>query len=160
MSADAPVAKGVVSAAILGLVKTELSSLVTTPEGLAITALMISILIFNLREPDHKANRYNLEDLKANPTFQNIFKFVYYFYLDGLIGHKRITSSAKVGDDGKTIVVKPGVPARGLLGAISDITKPVADTLAFAALSGAFLKTGGEGLLEWIAAQKVLRLVD
>src|SRR5579862_970107 len=85
MSASAPVAKGIVGAAISDLVQTELSSLVTTPEGLAITALITSILIFNLREPDHKANRYNLEELKANPTFKNIFKFVYYFYLDGIV---------------------------------------------------------------------------
>ncbi len=131
------------------LAKFELKNLVTTPEGLATTAFMVSLFIFFSREADTKPNRYDIEEVKANPTFQNIFKFVYYYLLDGVIGHKRQSSSSKIGEDGKTIVVKPGVPARGFYGQISELAKPVADTLGFVKTSGDFFFSCITGILAW-----------
>jgi|GEM_PF-3234406 hypothetical protein len=127
----------------------ELKNLVTTPEGIATSAFMMSLFIFFSREADNKPNRYNLEELKANPTFRNIFKFSYYFYLDGVIGHKRQSSSSKIGEDGKTIVVKPGIPPRGFLGHVAELTKPVSETLGFVKSSGEFIRDCIFGLVAW-----------
>lgn len=137
------------SGVIAKLAKFEFKNLVTTPEGLATSAFMISLFIFFSREPDTKPNRYNIEEVKANPTFQNIFKFVYYYLLDGVIGHKRQSSSSKIGEDGKTVVVKPGVPARGIYGQAAELAKPIADTLGFVKSSGEFLRDCILGLLAW-----------
>lgn len=137
------------SGVIAKIAEFELKNLVTTPEGIATSAFMISLFIFFSREADNKPNRYNLEELKANPTFRNIFKFVYYFYLDGILGHKRQSSSSKIGDDGKTVVVKPGVPPRGLLGHAAEITKPLGETLGFVKSSGEFIRDCILGLVAW-----------
>jgi len=125
------------------------SQLITTPKGLATTAFLLSLFIFFAREADHTPDRYDLEELKADPSFKNIFKFVYYFLLDGVIGHVRKPSSLKVDEDGKTIQARPGVPSRGFYGKISDIIKPLGQTLGFVLATGKFAKEGIDGLFAW-----------
>jgi hypothetical protein len=155
MSADAALTK---SSVLANIAKFELKNLVTTPEGLATSAFAISLFIFFSREADGAANRYNIEDVKENPTFKNIFKFVYYFLLDGVIGHQRKSSSIKVDADGKTIEARPGFPPRGLYGHISDMLKPLGQTLGFVKDTGDFVAKCLAGIVAWellvVAEQK------
>jgi hypothetical protein len=158
-SADASVAAGTAAATRSGLVAKifnhTISKQLTTPAGITGLALMVSLFMHFSREPDTAPNRYDLEELKANPTFKNFMKFAYYFWLDGICGHPRKSSSLKVDADGKTIEARPGVPARGLFGQVSDLVKPVGQTLAFIIASGTFAAEGLKGLLAWEFVESV-----
>ena len=151
MSANAAISKELFTRSNIleKITAAELSEFIKTPTGIATAAFAISVLIFNMREPDGKPNRYNLEELKANPSFKNIFKFVYYFLLDGVIGNKRQSSSAKIGDDGKTVVLKQGYPARGFYGQVSELIKPISETLGFIPATGKFISDCVFGLIAW-----------
>jgi hypothetical protein len=152
---DIPLTK---SSVLANLAKFELKNLVTTPQGLASSAFAISLFIFFSREPDGAPNRYNIEDVKQNPTFKTIFKFVYYFLLDGVIGHQRKSSSIKVDADGKTIEARPGHAPRGLYGNIADVLKPLGQTLGFVKDTGEFVAKCLAGVVAWellvVAEQK------
>lgn len=137
------------SSVLAKIAEFELKNLVTTPQGIATSAFAISLFIFFSREADNKPNRYNVEELKADPTFKNIFKFVYYYLLDGVIGHARKSSSIKVDADGKTIEAKPGVQPRGLYGNMADILKPITQTLGFVQDAGEFVTKCITGIAAW-----------
>lgn len=138
--------------AVEKLSNVKFTSLVTSPKGVATTATMIALFIFFSRKPDTAPDRYDIEAVKADPSFQNILEFVYYYILDGVIGHQSQSSSAKMGEDGKTVVIKPGIPARGGLGYLSEIAKPLASTLGFIASISTFIDASADGINIWATA--------
>lgn len=134
------------------LANINLNKFISTPQGIAATCSMIALFVFFARKPDTAPDRYDLEAVKNDPSFKNIFKFVYYYILDGVLGHASQGSSAKIGEDGKTVVVKPSIPARGGLGQISEMIKPLSETLKFIATSASFLTTSMDGIETWANA--------
>lgn len=151
MSAAAPAATAV-SKLATKVAKAELHKFFATPKGIATLSFMLSLYIFFSREPDNAPNRYDLEKFKTNPL--DLMNY-YYFYWDGIWGNRRQSSSARIGADGK-LELKPGAPARGLGGMISEMVRPLESTFNFIDSTERVAMTILAGMIAWGVAEDIV----
>lgn len=128
------------------------SSISRTSKLAATAFLAASVYAFYSRKPDNNPDRYNLDELYAgNFDFDNLK----YFYIDGIVGHPKESDKVKTDDNGN-ILVNKGAKERGFGGFLSEAVKPLAKTIAFAAIITSFLPTAQKGISNWEAAADYL----
>jgi hypothetical protein len=115
-----------------------------------IAFLSASLFMFLSRKPDNNPSRCTLENLLENPTLENLN----YYFRDEILGQQEQSSTPKIDKETGNWVIKEGFPAKGYVGHLSTLVKPLTITALFVLTCQKALndEKGGGGILPGIAA--------